>query len=176
MPQPFAITMRMKDVFFDRAAVKNRMTKANCKALSKAGAFIRRRARSSLRRRKKPSPPGQPPSVHTNDRVATLKNILFAYDPHSESLVVGPVKLNQKALLGPQLAGATVPQIHEFGARVKIREVKVGRGWRTGKRRVRPGQPVRVRAAVYAERPFMGPALEAEKDHIPDAWSGGVGG
>jgi hypothetical protein len=119
----FAITMRMKDVFFDRAAVKNRMTKANRKALSKAGAFIRRRARSSLRRRKKPSPPGQPPSVHTNDRVATLKNVLFAYDPHNESLVVGPVKLNQKALLGPQLAGATVPQIQEFGARVKIREV-----------------------------------------------------
>ena len=33
MPQPFAITMRMKDVFFDRAAVKNRMTKANRSAL-----------------------------------------------------------------------------------------------------------------------------------------------
>lgn len=176
MPQPFAITMRMKDVFFDRAAVKNRMTKANRKALSKAGAFIRRRARSSLRRRKKSSPPGQPPSVHTNDRVATLKNILFAYDPHNESLVVGPVKLDQKTLLGPQIGNATVPQIQEFGARVKIREVKVGKGWRSGKRRVRPGQPVRVRAAVYAERPFMGPALEAEKDHIPDAWSGSVGG
>ena len=26
------------------------------------------------------------------------------------------------------------------------------------------GQPVRVRTATYAERPFMGPALEAEKD------------
>jgi hypothetical protein len=175
MPQPFAITMRMKDVFFDRAAVKNRMTKANRKALSKAGAFIRRRARSSLRRRKKSSPPGQPPSVHTSDRVATLKNILFAYDPHSESLVVGPVKLNPKTLLSPQLAGATVPQVHEFGATVKIREVKVGRGWRSGVRRVRPGQPVRVRAAVYAERPFMGPALEAEKDQFPDAWSGSLG-
>ena len=170
------ISMRMKDLFFDRAAVKNRMTKANRKALSKAGAFIRRRARSSLRRRKKPSPPRQPPSVHTSDRVASLKNILFAYDSHSESLVVGPVKLNQKTLLGPQLGGATVPQVHEFGATVKVREVKVGKGWRSGVRRVRPGQPVRVRAAVYAERPFMGPALESEKDHIPDAWSGSLGG
>lgn len=174
MTQPFAITMRMKDVFFDRAAVKNRMTKANRKALSKAGAFIRRRARSSLRRRKKQSPPGQPPSAHTSDRVASLKNILFAYEPNSESLVVGPVKLNRKALLGPQLGGATVPQVHEFGATVKIREVKVGKGWRSGVRRVRPGQPIRVRAAVYAERPFMGPALDAEKDHIPDAWAGSV--
>ena len=176
MAQPFVMTMRMKDYFFDKQLVKNRMSKANRKALSKAGAFIRRRARSSLRRRKKSSPPGQPPSVHTNDRVATLKNILFAYEPNSETLVVGPVKLNQKTLLGPQLGNATVPQVHEFGATVKIREVKVGKGWRSGVRRVRPGQPVRVRAAIYAQRPFMGPALEAEKDHIPDAWSGSLGG
>jgi hypothetical protein len=151
------------------------MTKANRKALSKAGAFIRRRARSSLRRRKKSSEPGQPPSVHTSDRVATLKNILFAYEPQSESLVVGPVKLNQKAaLLGPQLGDATVPQVHEFGATVKVREVKVGKGWRSGMRRVRPEQTIRVRAATYPERPFMGPALDAEKDNIPDAWEGSV--
>jgi hypothetical protein len=116
MLQPFAITMRMKDVFFDRAAIKNRMTKANRKPLSKAGAFIRRRARSSLRRRKKRSEPGQPPSVHTSDRVATLKNILFAYEPQAETLVVGPVRLNRQAVLGPQLDSATVPQVHEFGA------------------------------------------------------------
>ena len=81
MAQQFVMTMRMKDFFFDRQAVKGRMTKANRKALSKAGAFIRRRARSSLRRRKKSSEPGRPPSVHTSDRVATLKNILFAYEP-----------------------------------------------------------------------------------------------
>jgi hypothetical protein len=176
MAKQFAMTMRMKDFFFDKQSVKSRMSKANRKALSKAGAFMRRRARSSLRRRKKSSAPGQPPSVHTSDRVATLKNILFAYEPQTESLVVGPVKLNQKTLLGPQLGDATVPQVHEFGATVKVREVKVGKGWRSGIRRVRPGQPVRVRAATYPERPFMGPALEAEKDNIPDAWSGSVGG
>jgi len=176
MAQQFAMTMRMKDFFFDKKAVRSRMSKANRKALSKAGAFIRRGARSSLRRRKKSSQPGQPPSVHSTSSVATLKNILFAYEPQSESLVVGPVKLNQKTLLGPDLGDATVPQVHEFGATVKIREAKVGKNWRSGVRRVRSGQPVRVRAAKYPERPFMGPALEAEKDHIPDAWAGSVGG
>lgn len=176
MAQQFVMSMRMKEFFFDRQAVKGRMTKSNRKALSKAGAFIRRRARSSLRRRKKSSEPGRAPSVHTSDRVATLKNILFAYEPQSESLVVGPVKLNRQTLLGPQLGNTTVPQVHEFGATVRIREVKVGKGWRSGVRRVRPGQPVRVRAAKYPERPFMGPALEAEKDSIPDAWSGSLGG
>ena len=176
MPRQFGVSMRMKDFFFDRPAVKDRMTKANRKALSKAGAFIRRRARSSLRRRKKSSQPGQPPSVHTSDRVATLKNILFAYEPNSQTLVVGPVRLNQQTLLGPQLGGATVAQVHEFGATVKVREAKVGPHWRTGRRRVRRGQPVRVRRVKYSERPFMGPALEAEQEHIPDAWSGSVGG
>jgi hypothetical protein len=144
------IDMRMKDYFFDRQKVIDRMKKANRRAMSKIGAFIRRRARSSLRRRKKPSPPGKPPSVHSRDRVATLKNILFAYDPRSESLVVGPVKLG----MGPE----TVPQIHEFGGVVKARQVG-----RSGRSRTKH-KPVRVRSIRYAPRPFMGPALEAEVD------------
>jgi len=83
------IDLRMKDFFFDRQAVIERMSRANHKALVKAGAFIRRRARSSLRRRKRISPAGGPPSVHSQDPIATLRNILFAYDTQQESLVVG---------------------------------------------------------------------------------------
>jgi hypothetical protein len=168
------VTMRMKDFFFDRQSVIDRMTKANRRALSKVGAFIRRRARSSLRRRKKRSQPGSPPSIHSRDSVATLKNILFAYEPQSESIVIGPIKLNQRVILGPELGSSTVPQVHEFGATVKIREAKVGRKWLSGRRRIRPGQPVRVRSAKYSPRPFMGPAMEAEKDNIPDAWFGSL--
>jgi hypothetical protein len=110
--------------------------------------------------------------VHSGDPVATLKNILFAFDPQSESLIVGPVGLNQKWSLGPQLGSSTVPQIHEFGARVKIREARLGKKWFSGVRRVRPGQATRVRTAKYAPRPFMGPALEAEQQNIPEAWAG----
>jgi hypothetical protein len=175
MARQFAVTMRMKDFFFDRQVIKDRMSTANRKAIAKVGAFIRRRARSSLRRRRKSSQPGRPPSVHTADSVATLKNILFAYEPQAEALVIGPVKLNHKALLGPQLGDLTVPQVQEFGATVRVREAKVGKQWRTGVRRVRRGQPVRVRSVSYPERPFMGPALEAEQDHIPDTWSGQIG-
>ena len=140
----FNMTMHMKDFFFDRQAVIDRIGQANRKALSKVGAFIRRRARSSLRRRKRPSPPGNPPSVHSDDSIATLKNILFAYEPQHDSLVVGPVGLNQRFFIGPQLGSATVPQLHEFGSRVKVREVQIGTKWFTGVRRVRPGQKTRV--------------------------------
>ena len=176
MANQFVMTMRVKELFFDRAVVRDRMSRANRRALSKAGAFIRRRARSSLRRRKKPSAPGQPPSVHTSDRVATLRNILFAYEPESESLVVGPVRLQRSTLLGPDLGSDTVPQIHEFGATVQVREVQVGRQWRLRAKRGQTTHQVRVRSVLYPERPFMGPALDAERDHIPDAWSGSVGG
>ena len=103
---------------------------------------------------------------------------MFAYEPKDESLVVGPVRLNQRTLLGPELGSSTVPQVHEFGATVKIREAKVGKNWRSNVRRIRPDQPVRVRSARYAPRPFMGPALEQEVEQgtIPEAWSGSLGG
>jgi len=178
MAAQFQMTMRMTHLFLDRQEVAKAIDKANLRAMSKAGAFIRRRARSSLRRRKRPSMPGQPPSVHSRSSTATLKNILFAYDPGNQTLVVGPVRLDRNSPLGPQLGSATVPQVMEFGDTLKITEVRVGNRWRSGVRRVRPGQPRRVRAANYAPRPFMGPALEQEAaaGTIPTAWSGSVKG
>lgn len=177
MAKQLEMTMRMKDLFFDRRAVTDRMGKANARAVSKAGAFIRRRARSSLRRRKKTSAAGSTPSVHSSDSVATLKNILFAYDKSNESLVVGPVGLNQK---NAQSSGEfiTIPQLMEFGGELSILEVSTNKGqtwWRADQRRnPREWEIFRRRRASYAARPFMGPSLEAEKDHIPDAWSGSL--
>lgn len=55
--------------------------------LKKIGAFVRRSARQSLRKRKAASAPGSPPSVHT----PYLKNkILFAVDTSGLSVVIGP--------------------------------------------------------------------------------------
>jgi len=118
----FGLRMQVKNLFFDRATVVREVGKANASALSKAGSFVRRRARSSLRRRKKPSAPGTPPSVHSSSNVATLKAILFAYDSVNKSVVVGPIRLNQKHFIGPQLISGTVPSTHEFGGAMGIRE------------------------------------------------------
>lgn len=55
--------------------------------LKRIGAYTRRTARTSLRKRKAISAPGSPPSVHT----PYLKNlILFAVDVSSLSVVTGP--------------------------------------------------------------------------------------
>jgi hypothetical protein len=164
----FGVTYKVKGNFFDRKLVQQEQGKESAKVLSKFGAFVRRRARSSQRRRKAASAPGQPPSAHSKDAVATLKNILFAYDRRNQSVVIGPVLLNGSR--------GSVPALHEFGGTMPITEAleaaKFDRKnpnaspveWRpVGKRfRPRPGQKVRTRTATWPARPFMGPAMLAE--------------
>ena len=75
---------RVKGLFFDSKKVVNATTRAERKVLSRFGAYVRRSARSSIRKRKKVSEPGKPPSSHTG----LLKRfIFFAYDPGRKSVV-----------------------------------------------------------------------------------------
>lgn len=141
-----------KRLFFDRKAVIEAVGRANAKNLSKAGSFIRTSARSSLRRRKRTSSPGEPPSIHSRDRVATLKNIWFVFEPRRRSVVVGPLRLNGKQLRGSDRE--TVPELHELGGHAIV-----------GKRR---------RRAKYAARPFMGPAMERELPQFEGLWANSV--
>lgn len=117
----FEASYKMKDFFFDRPAVDRALDRATKKNLSKAGAYIRKRARSSLRRRKKPASPGSPPSVHSDDNVANLKNILFAFDPNALAVFIGPVGLNQRNY-SSQGYSTTIPALMEFGGTIYIRE------------------------------------------------------
>ena len=168
----FGVTMKVTKMFFDRKAVQDMLGKKNAAAMSRALSFIRRRARSSLRRRKGTSAPGSPPSVHSSDDVATLKNILFAFDAASQSGIVGPVKLNQQQYLGGVLQAGTVPELHEFGGTLGLREKLVGKQWRpVGRRKARPGQQTRVRLAKYPARPTMSLALAAESPNITSLWA-----
>jgi hypothetical protein len=175
----FGVNASVKRAFFDRQAVISAIGEKNAKALSKAGAFTQRRARSSMRRRKKASPPGSPPSAHTaSGDVRSLKNIWFAYEESRQSVVVGPLKLN-----GEQ---GSVPALHEFGGSRTV-EVMFYRGkWRV----VRNGfvevdgksiaiwnipggkfRPRKFVQAVYPPRPYMRPALIAEAPKFPELWA-----
>lgn len=73
--------LRMKtvsmDMFFDTDRVKRAADMATRKNLSKAGAYVRTAARSSIRTRKAISPPGQPPGSHTG---LLRKFIFFGYE------------------------------------------------------------------------------------------------
>lgn len=161
----FQVKYSLKRFFFDRKEVIDRIGKKKARILSKFGSFVRRNARSKqLRRRKKVSPAGQPPSVHSRDKVATLKNILFGLEPNRNTVVIGPVGLGR--------SGRAIPGTLEFGGSVRVREKKVGKQWRNiGQRQARPGQPTRVRVANYEPRPFMLPALEQEAPKFPGLWA-----
>ena len=137
------------DMFFDTDRVKRAADTATRKVLSKAGAFVRTAARSSIRKRKAVSAPGQPPSSHTG----LLKRfIFFGYDAERKTVVVGPMRLNQKV--------GAAPEALEHGG---PSTVVSGRRNRRRKRRIR-----------IAARPFMGPAMAKEAPKFPGLWSNSV--
>lgn len=105
------ITIKIKQFFFDRAAVIRAVEPAKLKVLSKVGAFVRRRAQTSMRYRKKASKPGTPPSAHKNSGALLRKLIYFGYDPQTDSVVVGPV----------QARGGQAPRLNEFGGTLKAK-------------------------------------------------------
>jgi hypothetical protein len=143
--------------FFDRAEVAARIDPEVRKAFSKFGAFVRQRARTSLKYGDRSSAPGQVPTVHrtqtrrktskktgkaTVQRVSPLRELIFfAFDPIKDSVVIGPT-------LGGPNSGA--PEAMEHGG--------VNRFVSNGE----------VRVAHYAARPFMAPAFAAEGEKVPD--------
>ena len=159
------------ELFLDRLNLP--IDKATREAMGKAGAFIRRTGITSLRRRKKPSAPGSPPSVHTRDSYSTLKNIRFYYDPVRKILIVGIVKTNQ-IFIGPNgPATGTVPHVLEYGGAVGVIEVRKWGKWRRAdlrSRRRNAELPTRVRSVDIAARPTMGPALIKTKPQLPAHW------
>jgi len=140
------IRFEITKLFFDRKAVTSKVDAATRKVLSKFGAFVRQTAKSSIRKRKKSAPPGQPPSSH----IGLLKKfIFFGYDPTKRSVVIGPVRLSQKGR-------GEAPHLLEHGGSTTLK--------RKGKR---------TRARIQA-RPFMGPAMKKEQPKLPAMWKGSV--
>lgn len=140
------IGFEIKKLFFDRQAVISKVDAATRRVLSKFGAFVRRSAKSSIRKRKKPAPPGQPPSSHTG---LLKKFIFFGYDADRRSVVIGPTRLNQKGR-------GEAPPLLEYGGKATL---------------VRRGKKKYV---TYQARPYMGPAFEKEKPQLPAMWRGSI--
>ena len=140
---------KAKSMFFDSKAVMSRVDKATRKVLSRFGAFVRTAARSSIRKRKRPSAPGSPPSSHTG---LLKKFIYFGFDVAAQSVVIGPTRLNEKA--------GDAPAALEEGGRSTVVQHRRGRQ--------------RRRTINVAARPFMGPAFQQEKPKLPDMWRASV--
>jgi len=140
------IGFEIKQLFFDREAVTSRVDPATRKVLSKFGAFVRRTAKGSIRRRRKAAPPGSPPSSHTG---LLKKFIFFGYDPDQRSVVIGPTRLDRRGQ-------GEAPSLLEYGGQTTL---------------VRGGKRER---ATYRARPYMGPAFEKEQPKLPAMWRDSV--
>jgi len=146
------IRLEVTTLFFDRQIVRDRVDAATRRVLSRFGAFVRQGARTSIRRRKRISRPGEPPSSHTG---LLRRLIFFGYDSREKSVVIGPAPLNGVGR-GEGGEGGEAPSLLEHG------------GTTTLKRRGR-----RVRA-TYRPRPYMGPAFAKEQPKLPALWRDAV--
>lgn len=180
----FTVSYQLRKVFFDTPRIKAAMHEAELKALRKGGGIVRKNAIRSLRKRKGVSAPGKPPSVHSQDKVANLRNILFGADERRSSVIIGPVGLNQVndtigGLRAQGIRRLTVPELHEFGGSVRIHEVQFkqgGKWWRRDRRfKGRHYYATRSRDAQYPPRPFMGPALAYAAPKLPPLFRGVLG-
>ena len=147
------IDLKIKEMFFDSKTVMSAVDRATRGVLSKFGAFVRTAAQSSIRKRKRVSEPGKPPSSH----VGTLRRLIFfGYESARRSVVIGPTPF------GDGKAPELLEQQHVAGTTMRTR-IKVTR---RGK--------VQTVSATYKSRPFMGPALEQEKPKLPSMWANSV--
>lgn len=100
---------RIREAFFDSPKVMRAVKSEKRRMLSKLGAFTRRTARSSMRKRKKPAPAGQPPSVHEG---SYKRLTYFAWDGSRESVVVGAI---------PFKASSLMPELTEHGGETTVK-------------------------------------------------------
>ena len=169
------ISMQIKTLFFDKARVIRAVDKARRAVLSRAGAFIRQRAKTSMRKRKGASAPGEPPHAH----VGTMRRFMFfGYDPGADTVVVGPARTNQVFFNRDRRpVKGTVPSVLEYGGQITVLEVfKYGRWQRADlrSRRRLAGLPTRYRKVTIKPRPYMRPALLAELPRLPALWRNSV--
>jgi len=82
------IGMVTKQMFFDRDKVRKRTDAGTRRVLSRFGAYVRTTAKHSIRKRKRISEPGEPPSSHTG---LLRRFIFFGYDRDRRSVVIGPI-------------------------------------------------------------------------------------
>jgi len=137
--------------FFDKPKVMRHIDKRIARTLTRFGAYTRRRARASIKERKRPSKPGMPPSSHLG---LLRKLILFSYVRHSRSVVIGPARISAGSALA-------VPGALEYGGPSIVMS---GSRWRNGVS-TRRKQRVNIKA-----RPFMRPAFAIEVALLPATW------
>ncbi|HEX4123767.1 MAG TPA: hypothetical protein VHY37_03510 [Tepidisphaeraceae bacterium] len=140
------VSVKIKKLQFKKEKIAEAVKKSNAAGLKKIGAYVMRRAQTSMRYSDTPAPEGKPPRAHRRNPMLR-KLLFFAVNAEGTSVDVGPVIFKKSNM---------VPKLMEKGGQTTVT--------RHGVRRVVNIKP----------HPFMGPALEAEAPAFPSYWEGSV--
>jgi hypothetical protein len=152
-----------KKMFFDRTGVMEAFEGATRHALSRFGYFTMRDARQSIRKRKKASAPGQPP---TNQTGLLKRFIFFSYDTQRHSVIVGPTRLEG------YIRVLMIPRVLEEGgmSRLTYQTRLTGVG-DTSRIRGHQGPNSYGKEVRIRPRPYMKPAFDRQKaTQLPHLW------
>ncbi len=177
-------------VRFTPGQLKKKVNQATFKSMNHAAGTIRMTAKRSIRKRKKPSNPGSPPSSPTG----MLRRVLrYEVNRDRGEAVIGPVN---------EIAGR-LWNLHEFGGVVTKRRKLKRHRFRVGEfgpiRAKQPGKFARIKLLTVAQanratrlieqenerrgaskprrypaRPFMKPALITNQARLPKFWRDSV--
>lgn len=158
-------------VTFNRGFLKSQRGRMNRHPLARAGAYVMRIARTSIRRRRNRnlhSPEGTPPYSHVAGALPPFKRIGFKVDGLHTNVVIG--------MEGFGLSGPPVPGLQEHGGNATrgVFRVVGRRQLRRNFRNPRQGGLITRRVCEtvhYPERPFMQPALERTIPRLPEFWA-----
>jgi hypothetical protein len=151
------ISMDFKLQFFDRQKVIDAVDAQQKRYLAKAGAYVMKTARRSIRKKKGASDPGDQPHSHEG---SLKKLIFFVYEPAVKDVVIGPAGFRD----------SQAPRALEYGGRTRITTLK---GGHKVKGKFQGGKRVKVMATIRA-RPFMHPALEKAVPQLPALWAASI--
>lgn len=202
------VAARVTKHFFDRRAVIDRIGRARAAVLSKAGAFIRRGAKGKIRYAKSASKPGSPPHAHESKKGgkdSPLRELIyFAYDDHTNSVVIGPMPFRGTPIVPRVLElGGTSPghknplrrirrvggggeiridgpagrttKKNRFGAVVTYAKLRTqAQVDRANRLQEELYGPLTIGPVSIAARPYMGPALEENLPKLPPLFAHSV--
>lgn len=164
-----------KGTFFDRHKVTDPVERMWRRNLSRFGAFVRQRSKTSIRYSKRPAPAGQPPHAHRtatkakkNKKTGVVKVqpvsllrefIFFGYEASANTVVIGPALL--RGTRSKTTSASTIPELLEHGGEAQIEQDKQV-GWKSVGRERIPITARSTKPARYSPRPFMRPAADKE--------------
>jgi len=176
------VSIKVREFFFDSDGVVKKTSEKARSTLRTIGSRTRRKARDLIRfTKKRASKPGQPPRSHTKHPFASIRNIVYAYEPARQGVVIGPMAIQPNTKVPSTLEGGgrvrytmqLRPKYYYHGRKIKAQwKLCVG----DNPRRVRiKNRKLRTSSAKIAARPYMGPAWQKVQPTVQNDFRGLLG-